>query len=48
VHTRLGSFLPPCIGYFPYRVSWTVCLGWLQTLIFLISLPQPINVFLKG
>jgi hypothetical protein len=27
VHTRLGSFLPPCIGYFPYRVSWTVCLG---------------------
>jgi hypothetical protein len=26
-----------CVGYFQNRVSWTICPGWLQTLILLIS-----------
>jgi hypothetical protein len=26
-----------CVGYFRYRDSWTICLGWHQTMILLIS-----------
>jgi hypothetical protein len=29
-----------CVGYFQDRVSWTICLGWLRTSIFLISASQ--------
>jgi hypothetical protein len=26
-----------CDGFFQDRISWTICLGWLQNTIFLIS-----------
>jgi hypothetical protein len=26
-----------CVGYFPNRVWWTICPGWLWTMILLIS-----------
>jgi hypothetical protein len=29
-----------CTGYFWHRVSWTICLGWLQTTVLLISASQ--------
>jgi hypothetical protein len=29
-----------CDGFFQHRVSWTVCLGWLQTKILLILPPE--------
>jgi hypothetical protein len=31
------SASPFCAGYFRDRVSWTICLGWLRTMILLIS-----------
>jgi hypothetical protein len=32
-----SATLPALFGYFQHRVLWTVCLGWLWTLILLIS-----------
>jgi hypothetical protein len=29
-----------CVGYFPDGASWTICPGWLQTMILLISASQ--------
>jgi hypothetical protein len=31
------SALPFCVWYFQDRVSWTICPGWSQTLILLVS-----------
>jgi hypothetical protein len=38
-YTTLWAILPAvfCDGFFQDRVSWTVCLGWLWTMILLIS-----------
>jgi ABC-type Fe3+ transport system permease subunit len=35
--TLSHSTSPFCDGYFWDRVSWTICLSWLQTVILLIS-----------
>jgi hypothetical protein len=38
-HSSISTTLPAlfCVGYFQDRVSWTICLGWPRTIIFLIS-----------